>query len=110
MFYGEVVEWIEDLEGKGLLQVMERDMKAHVVDRCVQKMESVFKEKVFKQLGPSGKAAEFERMLLWDTQYAFKYLNQMIPQFYTFRSQVIEEAKEIIWREILAHLSHKDRV
>jgi hypothetical protein len=37
---------------------------------------------VVKQLKPVGKAADFERMILYDRQYVHKYLNQVIPGYY----------------------------
>jgi hypothetical protein len=35
-------------------------------------------------------------MLLYDSQYTHKYLNQTIPGYYGFRAEVFEKAREKI--------------
>ncbi len=52
-----------------------------------------------RQLEPLGKAAEFERMLLYDSQYTHKYLNQTIPSYYGFRAEIFNKARKIILGE-----------
>jgi hypothetical protein len=46
-----------------------------------------------------GKDAEFERMLLYDSQYTHKYLNQTIPGYYGFRAEVFAQARKTITGE-----------
>ena len=43
-----------------------------------------------------GKVADFERMLIWDTQYTHKFLNQTIPGYPSFKMEIMERARKAI--------------
>ncbi|MDD2672000.1 MAG: hypothetical protein PHW43_06280 [Syntrophales bacterium] len=60
------------------------------------KLEEFFNAEVARQLEIYGKLEEYERMLLYDTQYMSKYLNQTIPGFPAFRMEIFARAKKAI--------------
>ena len=82
------------LEGK-LKGLTQKELKLLRSD-YVRRLEKIFHEEVSKQLEPSGKVEEFERMLDYDSQYLNKYLNQTIPGYSGFRTDVFNKAKKII--------------
>jgi hypothetical protein len=96
MFDETAVKWIDEmlLEGK-LKGLSQKELKLLRSD-YVRRLEKIFHEEVSKQLEPSGKVEEFERMLDYDSQYLNKYLNQTIPGYSGFRTDVFNKAKKII--------------
>jgi len=60
------------------------------------KLEEFFNAEIARQLEIYGKLEEYERMLLYDTQYMSKYLNQTIPGFPAFRMEIFARAKKAI--------------
>lgn len=93
MFYQIAKEWVDELRRQNKC---DSDAAEKLVREYAQKLEEIFNEEAKKQLQPLNKADEFERMLLWDTQYINKYLNQTIPAFYSFREEIFKKAKKII--------------
>jgi hypothetical protein len=96
MFKETALMWIADLEEDGKMTALDAESRNRLADDYAGKLETIFNEEVSKQLKPLGKDAEFERMLLYDSQYTHKYLNQTIPAYYGFRAEVFEKARKII--------------
>ncbi len=96
MFKETALTWIAELEGAGRLAPLDEAGRGRLADEYAVKLEEIFNEEVSRQLEPLGKAAEFERMLLYDSQYTHKYLNQTIPSYYGFRAEIFEKARKII--------------
>jgi hypothetical protein len=96
MFDETAIRWIDEmlLEGK-LKGLSQKELKLLRSD-YVRRLEKIFHEEVSKQLEPSGKVEEFERMLDYDSQYLNKYLNQTIPGYSGFRTDVFNKAQKII--------------
>jgi hypothetical protein len=92
-FYETAKQWVEELRAQNKCDSSNAEQLAR---EYAQKLEAFFNEEIKKQLAPVNKADEFERMLLWDTQYMNKYLNQTIPAFYAFREEVFKKAKKFI--------------
>jgi hypothetical protein len=99
MFKETALSWIADLEEKGKLGTLDPENRNKLANDYAQKLEEFFNEAVVNQLKPVGKAADFEKMLLYDSQYTHKYLNQMIPGYYGFRADIFERARKIILGE-----------
>jgi hypothetical protein len=91
--------WISEMEEQGKISRLDDESRTKLVNDYAQRLEEIFNEEVAKQLEPIGKAAEFERMLLYDSQYTHKYLNQTIPGYYGFRADIFEKARKIILGE-----------
>jgi len=102
MFQETAREWIEQWQGEGLLERGDEARTARLVKDCAARIEEIFTAAVTRQLTPLGKAADFERLLLWDTQYVHKFLNQTIPAYYNFREEVLAEARRTILAEFTA--------
>ena len=100
MFKETALSWIAELEEAGKLGPLDGERRGRLADEYALKLEEIFNEEVSRQLGPLGKAAEFERMLLYDSQYTHKYLNQTIPSYYGFRTEIFEKARKIILGEM----------
>jgi hypothetical protein len=96
MFLETALTWIAELEEAGNISSLDTESRRRLANDYAQKLEEIFNEDVAKQLEPLGKAAEFERMLLYDSQYTHKYLNQTIPGYYGFRAEIFEKARKII--------------
>jgi hypothetical protein len=96
MFYGIAKQWVDELLKQNRCEPAAAEQ---LVSEYAQKLEAIFNEEAKKQLQRFNKADEFERMLLWDTQYVSKYLNQTIPAFYSFREEVFAKAKKTILGE-----------
>lgn len=99
MFKETALTWIADLEEGGKLTPLDVEGKNKLANDYAQKLEEIFNEEVSRQLKPLGKDAEFERMLLYDSQYTHKYLNQTIPAYYGFRAEIFEKARKTILGE-----------
>jgi hypothetical protein len=99
MYEETVRQWIEEIQEKGKFKDAGQEARDRVIQEYARRLEEIFHEEVSKQLEKSGKAQEFERMLLYDTQYMNKYLNQTIPGFPAFRMEVFDRAKKIILGE-----------
>jgi hypothetical protein len=96
MFYQIAKEWVEELRKQNKCNA---DAMEELTREYAKRLEEIFNQEAKKQLERLNKAEEFERMLLWDTQYLSKYLNQTIPAFYSFRDEIIKKAKKIILNE-----------
>jgi hypothetical protein len=96
MFKETALTWIADLESAGKLAPLDGERRNRLADEYAAKLEEIFNQEVSRQLEPLGKASEFERMLLYDSQYTHKYLNQTIPGYYGFRAEIFEKARKII--------------
>jgi hypothetical protein len=99
MFKETALSWIIDLEEDGKLGTLDPESRDKLANEYAQKLEDIFNEAVVTQLKPVGKAADFEKMLLYDSQYTHKYLNQMIPGYYGFRADIFNQARKIILGE-----------
>ena len=99
MFRETALTWIAELEDRGKLGPLDGELRSSLADEYALQLEEIFNEEVSRQLEPLGKAAEFERMLLYDSQYTHKYLNQTIPGYYGFRTEIFEKARKIILGE-----------
>jgi len=78
MFKETALTWIAELEKAGKLKEQDTTARDQLADDYARRLEEIFNQEVTRQLEPLGKAAEFERMLLYDSQYTHKYLNQTI--------------------------------
>jgi len=99
MFKETALTWIAEMEEAGRISGLDAAGRGKLADDYAAKLEAFFNEAVANQLKPVGKDAEFERMLLYDSQYTHKYLNQTIPGYYGFRAEVFEKARKIILGE-----------
>ena len=99
MFRETALTWIAELEDTGELGPLDGELRSRLADEYALQLEEIFNQEVSHQLEPLGKAAEFERMLLYDSQYTHKYLNQTIPGYYGFRTEIFEKARKIILGE-----------
>jgi hypothetical protein len=96
MFKETALTWIAELEEAGKLRDLDAESRGRLAGDYAAQLEEIFNAEVSRQLEPIGKAAEFERMVLYDSQYTHKYLNQTIPSYYGFRAEIFEKAKAII--------------
>lgn len=96
MFKETALTWISELEEVGRIGPLDAVSRSRLADDYAAQLEEIFNQAVARQLEPLGKAAEFERMVLYDSQYTHKYLNQTIPSYYGFRADIFEKAKKII--------------
>ena len=99
MFRETALTWIAELQEAGKLIDLDAETRSKLANDYAQKLEDYFNEAIVNQLKPVGKAADFERMVLYDSQYVHKYLNQMIPGYYGFRSEIFDQAKKVILGE-----------
>jgi hypothetical protein len=99
MFKETALTWIAELEKAGKLKEQDTTARDQLADDYARRLEEIFNQEVTRQLEPLGKAAEFERMLLYDSQYTHKYLNQTIPSYYGFRTEIFNKARKIILGE-----------
>ncbi|MCK9230884.1 MAG: hypothetical protein M0Q23_08975 [Syntrophales bacterium] len=96
MFKETVLGWIAEMEEKGTIGRLDEGARTRLVDDYAVKLEEFFTQAVTKQLKPTGKAADFERMMIYDGQYVHKFLNQAIPGYYGFRAEIFEKARKAI--------------
>lgn len=99
MFKETALSWIAQLQESGRLADLDPESRDKLANDYAQKLEDFFNAAVIDQLKPVGKAADFEKMLLYDSQYTHKYLNQIIPSYYGFRADIFEKARKIILGE-----------
>ncbi len=99
MFKETALTWIAEMEEAGRISGLNAAGRDKLADDYAVKLETFFNEAVANQLKPVGKDAEFERMLLYDSQYTHKYLNQTIPGYYGFRTEVFAKARKTITGE-----------
>ena len=96
MFIETARQWIEELRRADKLgDRSPRDLE-DLAEEFARRLEDFFNGEVSRQLEACGKAADYERMLLYDGQYIHKYLNQSIPGYPAFRQEVLGKAKEKI--------------
>jgi hypothetical protein len=96
MFSETAQRWIEELKARGKLQELDDAELRRLADDYARRIEAFYDEAVRRQLEPVGKVAEYDRMILFDTQYLHKYLNQTIPGYPAFRFEVLQEARKAI--------------
>lgn len=98
--YEEIAkQWIEEMREKGKIGSLSLEELNRLVDDYAQRIEGIFDEEVSKQMECRGKADDYERMKLYDTQYMSKYLNQAIPGFLGFKMEIFAKARKIILGE-----------
>lgn len=91
--------WVIEMHRDGKLQgKSEAEMEELALQYAV-KLEEFFNREIAAQMEKYGKQAELERMMLYDTQYLHKYLNQTIPGYPGFRCEIFENAKKVILAE-----------
>ena len=96
MFQETASQWIDDLDREGKLANLDAEGRKALVRDYATRIEEFFVTEVTRQLEPMGKVADFERMLIWDTQYTNKFLNQTIPGYPSFKMEILERARKSI--------------
>ena len=96
MYIVTAKRWIAELQEEGKLKELDSDAIEKLANDYARRLEEIFTEEVTRQMENYGKAAEFERMLLYDGQYMNKYLNQTIPAYPAFRLEIFNKARKII--------------
>jgi hypothetical protein len=96
MFKETAEQWVEDLKALGKFRDLDEAALRRLVEDYAGRIEAFYHEAVHRQLEPIGKVSEYERMILFDTQYLHKYLNQTIPGYPAFRYDVLQEARKAI--------------
>jgi predicted aminopeptidase len=96
MFEETARKWIREMSQEGTLQRHDQEFLRQLTNDYARRLEEIFYTEVKNNLEKSGKAEEFERMLLYDSQYINKYLNQSIPGYPGFQTSIFDKAKKII--------------
>ncbi|HAJ25848.1 MAG TPA: hypothetical protein DCG53_01135 [Syntrophus sp. (in: bacteria)] len=96
MFQEIAGQWIDELDKEGKLANLDGEGRKALVRDYATRIEEFFVTEVTRQLEPMGKVADFERMLIWDTQYTNKFLNQTIPGYPSFKMEILERARKTI--------------
>lgn len=96
MFDEEAKRWVDEILMSGKFKELSKEELAKVKAGYAGRLEKIFHDEILKQLEPSGKVDEYERMLLYDSQYMNKYLNQTIPGYPRFKVDIFSRAKKII--------------
>lgn len=96
MFEETVKLWIREMLEEGTLRGHDQEFLQQLTKDYARRLEDLFCREVTLHLEKSGKAGEFERMMLYDSQYIHKYLNQTIPGYSGFRTDIFNKAKKII--------------
>jgi len=96
MYRETAKQWITEMKAMGRLQDLDENALDKLAKEYAAKLEEKFEEAIRKQLEPSGKVAEFERMMIFDGQYMNKYLNQMIPGYPAFKMEIFNQIKKEI--------------
>ncbi len=96
MFQETAGEWVDELDREGKLEKLDAEGRRALVRDYAIRIEEFFVAEVTRQLGPMGKVADFERMLIWDTQYTHKFLNQTIPGYPSFKMEILARARKAI--------------
>ena len=99
MFKEETLQWIKEMQSEGKLAQLNAADLNQLAEEYAAKLEAYFYEAVRKQLAPFGKVADFEKMMIYDTQYTTKFLNQTIPGYMGFKIEVFRQAKKEITGE-----------
>jgi hypothetical protein len=97
MFEETVGFWIREMLQEGKLHGCDQDFLKQLTKEYAHQLEEFFYREVTLFLEQSGKAREFERMMLYDSQYINKYLNQTIPGYSGFQADIFNKAKKIIF-------------
>jgi hypothetical protein len=96
MFKEETTRWVDEMRAEGKLAELDDAACNKLADEYAIKLEKYFNEAVRKQLAPVGKVADFEKMLIYDSQYTTKFLNQAIPGYMGFKIDIFCQAKKAI--------------
>jgi hypothetical protein len=96
MFEETTRQWVREMFQEGKLSGCDEEFLKQLTKDYARQLEDIFTREVKKNLEKSGKVGEFERMLLYDGQYINKYLNQIIPGYPGFRTDLFERARKII--------------
>jgi hypothetical protein len=96
MFQDIAGQWIDELEQEGKLENLDVESREALRRDYATRIEECFVAEVTRQLEPMGKVADFERMLIWDTQYTHKFLNQTIPGYPSFKMEILARARKSI--------------
>jgi hypothetical protein len=96
MFEDTARLWIREMLEEGKLHGNDQEFLKQLTTDYARQLEDFFYREVTLHLEKSGKAGEFERMILYDSQYINKYLNQTIPGYSGFRTDIFNKAKKII--------------
>jgi hypothetical protein len=88
--------WIREMIQECKLQGDDQEFLRQLTEDYARRLEDIFYCEVRNNLEKSGKVEEFERMLLYDSQYINKYLNQLIPGYTGFKADTFEKAKKMI--------------
>jgi hypothetical protein len=88
--------WISEMFQECKLHEDDQEFLGQLTKDYARQLEDIFYCEVRNNLEKSGKVEEFERMLLYDSQYINKYLNQLIPGYTGFKVDTFEKAKKII--------------
>ncbi len=96
MFKEETLQWIKEMQSEGKLAELDTADMNQLTEEYAAKLEAYFYEAVRKQLAPCGKVADFEKILIYDSQYTTKFLNQAIPGYLNFKRETFLLAKKVI--------------
>lgn len=96
MFQDIAQEWVDELTAAGRLDNLDEEGRRALRRDYASRIEEFFVAEVIKQLTPVGKVSDFERMLVWDTQYTHKFLNQTIPGYPSFKMEILAKARRAI--------------
>lgn len=70
MFRETALDWIAELEKDGKITPLDTANKNRVAENYAQRLEEILNAEVLLQLKRIGKEAEYERILIYDSQYA----------------------------------------
>ncbi len=96
MFQETAGQWIDELAQEGKLGNLDEEGRRTMIRDYATRIEEFFVAEVTRQLEPMGKVADFERMLIWDTQDNHKFLNQTIPGYPSFKMEILARARKAI--------------
>jgi len=88
--------WIREMFEERKLYGYDQEFIRQLTKDYARRLEEIFYSEVRNNLEKSGKVEEFERMLLYDSQYINKYLNQLIPSYTGFKADIFDKAKKMI--------------
>jgi hypothetical protein len=96
MFEETARQWVREMLQEGKFSGYDEEFLKQLIKDYARQLEEIFTCEVKKNLEKTGKVGEFERMLLYDSWYINKYLNQTIPGYPGFRINVFDRARKII--------------
>jgi hypothetical protein len=96
MFEETARQRVREMLQEGKFSGYDDEFLKQLIKDYARQLEEIFTCEVKKNLEKTGKVGEFERMLLYDSQYINKYLNQTIPGYPGFRINVFDRARKII--------------